>query len=292
MGIRDHIQNLAARALIGLARLLPYRARVRFTGWVFAKAVAPIAGWKARVRRNLAKVMPNLPGAEVERIADRVANNVGRTLIEIYSGDEFLNMVSDTPFVGPGVEAFAAARAEQKRMILVTAHIGNYDVVRGRLARDGLQMAALYKPMRNVAFNRQYVDAISGIAQPVFPTGRAGVSGLVRHLKQNGCIGIVADVSKLNAPLLSFFGEPAHTPISAAEWAVKYDALLIPIFGLRESDGTSFRIHVEEPIPHGDPANMMQLYNDVVEAVVRDNIDQWFWIHRRWKRLRDGKLEF
>ena len=292
MGIRDHFQNLAARALIGLARLLPYRARVRFTGWVIAKAVAPVAGWKGRVRRNLANVMPDLPSAQVERIADRVCNNVGRTLIEIYSGEEFLKTVNDTPFVGPGVATFGAARAEQKRMVLVTAHIGNYDVVRGRLARDGLEMAALYKPMRNEAFNRQYVDAISGIAKPVFPTGKAGVSGLVRHLKKNGCIGIVADVSKLSAPLLYFFGKPAHTPVSAAEWAVKYDALLIPIFGLREPDGMSFRIHVEEPIPHGAPEDMMQRYNDLVEAVVRDNIDQWFWIHRRWKHKRDGKLEF
>ena len=77
MSFRDHIQNLAARALIGLARLLPYQARVRFTGWVFAKAVAPIAGWKGRVRRNLGKVVPELPSAEVGRIADRVCNNVG-----------------------------------------------------------------------------------------------------------------------------------------------------------------------------------------------------------------------
>ena len=292
MGIRDHIQNFAARTLIGLARLFPYRTRVRFAGRVMAKAVAPIAGWKERVRRNLAKVMPDLPAAEMERIADRVCNNVGRTLIEIYSGEEFLRTVANTPFVGPGVEAFEAAREEQKRMVLVTAHIGNYDVVRGRLARDGLEMAALYKPMRNEVFNRRYVDAISGIARPVFPTDRAGISGLVRHLKEKGCIGIVADVSNLSAPQLSFFGKPAHTPLSAAEWAVKYDALLVPIFGLREADGMRFRIHIEEPIPHGDPADMMQRYNDVLEVAIRDNIDQWFWIHRRWKHKRDGKLEF
>jgi KDO2-lipid IV(A) lauroyltransferase len=95
----------------------------------------------------------------------------------------------------------------------------------------------------------------------------------------------------VNAPLLPFFGKPAHTPVSAAEWAAKYDALLVPIFGLREPDGMSFRIHVEEPIHHGEPEDMMQRYNDVVEAVVRDNIDQCFWIHRCWKHKHDGKLE-
>ena len=138
MSFRDHIQKLAACALIGLGRLLPYWAGVRFTAWVSSKAVAPFAGWTERMRRNLNKVMPELPSAEVERIADRVCNNVGRTLIEIHSGEEFPKTVNDTPFVSPGVAAFKPAREDRKRMVLVTAHIGNYDVVRGWLARDGL----------------------------------------------------------------------------------------------------------------------------------------------------------
>ena len=85
------------------------------------------------------------------------------------------------------------------------------------------------------------------------------------------------------APVLKFFGQPAHTPLSAAEWAVKYDAPIIPVFGLRNDDGMSFRLFVAQPIPHGPPKEMMQRYNDVVEEIVREYPDQWFWIHNRWK---------
>ena len=249
--LKNHLHNAVARAVIGLALVLPYRMRIGFVGWFMAKFVAPFAGWKARVRNNFAQILPDVPRAEVERIANNVCNNVGRTLIEIYSGDEFVQRIKETPLTVPGVAAFEAAREQGRPMILATAHIGNYDVVRGKLVQEGMEMAALYKPIRNRIFNRHYVEAISKIGSPVFPVGRAGVAGLVRHLKGGGSVGIVADFANIKAPLLSFFGRPAHTPVSAAEWAVKYDALLIPIFGLREPDGLSFRIHVAEPLNHG-----------------------------------------
>lgn len=280
---RHIAESLLARALIGAALWLPYEMRVRAFGWVIAKLAAPVAGWKRRARQNLSEVLPDLSEAEVRRIADAVCNNVGRTLIEIYSGDEFLDRIRDTPIEGPGAEIFLEAKTQGRRMVLATAHLGNYDVIRGGLTRQGFNMAALYKPMSNKAFNPHYVRAISKIGQPVYPLGRSGVSNLVRHLKDGGSIGIVADVANFRTPVLSFFGRPTHTALSAADWSVKYDALMIPIFALRQPDGLSFRIHVAKPIPHDAPEVMMQSYNDIVEELVRENLAQWFWIHRRWR---------
>lgn len=282
-GWRDAVVNLSARALLGLALLLPYRMRLSLVGGVFSGVVAPIAGWRRRIRENLAHAMPELSPAEVEEIVATVSRNVGRTLIEIYSGEEFVARAMEAPLEGPGVAALEAARAAGEPIVLVTAHLGNYDIVRGKLSRTGFPMGALYRPMANSAFNRHYVDAISAIAAPVYPTDRTGIAGLVRHLKDGGVIGIVADVGSRKAPLLQFFGKPAHTPVSAAEWALKYDARMIPVFGLRQPDGVTFRIHVSEPIPPGTPEEMMQRYNDTVEEIVRRDPGQWFWVHRRWK---------
>ena len=58
---------------------------------------------------------------------------------------------------------------------------------------------------------------------------------------------------------------------------------MVPVFGIRKQDGLNFRIHVAEPIPHSTPEVMMQAYNDIVEGIVRTHMDQWFWVHRRWK---------
>ncbi|MDJ0639637.1 MAG: lysophospholipid acyltransferase family protein [Paracoccaceae bacterium] len=281
--LRDWLVDFGARAILRTALILPYTLRVRLVGFVFSAVLAPLAGWRRRIRSNLKIALPDLPESEVRRIERRVPDNVGRTLIEIYSGDEFVARSMDSPVEGPGIVALEESRAAGRPVVLVTAHIGNYDAVRGKLAQVGYPMAALYKPMRNRLFNSHYVEAISTIAKPVFPTNKRGIIGFVRHLKNGGMVGIVADVSSAKSPVLNFFGRPAHTPLSAAEWAVEYDAVMIPIFGLRCSDGVSFRIHVAEQIPHGAPEDMMQRYNDVVEAIVRENVDQWFWIHRRWK---------
>lgn len=286
----DRIQNAAIRAVLGGALMMPYATRVPVVGMVMSRVVSPLAGWRRRILNNLAYVCPEMPAAERARIAVSVADNVGRTLIEIYSGEEFVTRARKSEVVGPGLPALAAARAADRPIVMVTAHLGNYDAVRSKLSREGYPMAALYKPMKNKLFHKHYLKAISTIAEPVYPTNGRGIAALIKHLKAGGTLGIVADVGSRKAPLLKFFDKPAHTPVSSAEWAVKYDALMVPVFGLRQPDGLTFRLHVADPIPPGDPTEMMQAYNDTVEEVVRAHPEQWFWIHRRWKLSAEAKL--
>ena len=280
---RDWVQNALARSVLKIALWLPYRLRLAFMGRVVAYVVAPYAGWTKRVADNLTLVMPETTDRERRRIMRGVCDNVGRTLVEIYSGDDFVTRACASTLEGPGVAALEDAHRAGRPIILATAHLGNYDAIRGKLSRDGYSIGALYRPMQNEKFNAHYVEAISGVASPVFPVGARGLAGLIRHLRGGNVVGIVLDVAKVKTPLLSFFGQPAHTPLTAAEWALKYDALLLPVFGLRNSDGLSFTIQVEAPLDHNTPEVMMQAYNDVVERVVRQHPEQWFWIHRRWK---------
>ena len=71
--------------------------------------------------------------------------------------------------------------------------------------------------------------------------------------------------------------------LTPAELALRYDALLIPVHGIRCPDGLRFRVHVGQPVEPGEPAAMMQALNDDLEMLVRRHMDQWFWVHRRWK---------
>jgi KDO2-lipid IV(A) lauroyltransferase len=83
---------------------------------------------------------------------------------------------------------------------------------------------------------------------------------------------------------LRFFGHEALTALSAAELALRYEADLVPTYGIRQPDGLSFEVVVEPPIPKGTPEAMTQALNDSLEALARRHLDQWFWIHRRWKQ--------
>jgi KDO2-lipid IV(A) lauroyltransferase len=74
--------------------------------------------------------------------------------------------------------------------------------------------------------------------------------------------------------------------LSAADMALKYDALLVPIFAERTATGLDFDVTVEAPIPHGSPLAMTQTFNDILADRVRARPDQWLWVHRRWKPER------
>lgn len=280
----DHwLQNLALRGLIGGLRLLPYRWRVPLCGHAMARVIAPLAGYDRRVRENLARVMPDLPEAEVRRLMRAVPDNVGRTVIEIYSGAEFVVRAAATPPTGPGLAALDAAHAAGRPVILVTGHFGNYDASRAALIARGFRVGALFMPMSNRHFSAHYEAAIGRIGRPLFPRDRKGLAGMVRFLRDGGMLGMLVDQHMGHGARLSFFGHEALTALSAAELALKYDALLVPTYGIRRPDGLEFDIVVEAPIPHGPPEAMTQALNDSLEALVRRHMDQWFWIHRRWK---------
>ena len=277
------LQDRALRTLFWAMLRLPYRWRVPLAGWVVSRIVAPLAGYRRRIRENLALILPDLPAAEVARIVRAVPDNVGRTLIEIYSGAEFTAHAVSHPLTGDGVTALEAAHRAGKPVILVTGHFGNYDASRAALIARGYRVGALYNPMKNPYFNAHYVAAISKIGTPLFPRGKKGLGDMVRHLRSGGMLGLLMDQAMRHGAPLTFFDQTAMTALSAAELALKYDALVIPTYAVRQPDGLSFQIIVEAPIARGAPEDMTQALNDSLEAVVRRNIDQWFWIHRRWK---------
>lgn len=275
--------DLAIRGLIGALLALPYRWRVPFCGWVMSRVVSPLAGWPKRIRDNLDLTMPELAKAERDAMVRAVPDNVGRTVIEIYSGAEFIDRAARLPLTGEGVQVLEQARNEKRPVILATGHFGNYDAVRAALIAKGFPLGALYRRMNNPSFNDHYVRAIGRIGQPIFERGRQGMAQMLRHLKAGGMLGILPDQRMGAGVKLSFFGREALTALSAAELALKYDALLIPTYAIRQPDGLNFQIVVDAPIPRGSPEEMTQALNDNLERLVRRYPQQWFWIHRRWK---------
>jgi KDO2-lipid IV(A) lauroyltransferase len=281
--IRHWLQNCAAALVLGTLLALPYRLRVPLCGWLMARLVAPLAGYDRRVRDNLRLVLPGLPAAEVQRLARAVPDNLGRTLIEIYSGAAFAARARRAPLQGPGLAALEGARAARRPVILVTAHFGNYDAIRAALIGRGFAVGALYRPMTNRYFNRHYVRAVERIGTPIFARGRQGMAQMLRFLRGGGALGMLIDQHMAHGARLRFFGRPALTALSAAELALKYNALLIPTYAVRGGDGLDFEIVLEAPLAPGTPEAMTQALNDSLEAQVRAHPEQWLWIHRRWR---------
>ncbi|MBM3605147.1 MAG: lysophospholipid acyltransferase family protein [Alphaproteobacteria bacterium] len=282
--LTDRLANGAFLAVMGLARLLPYDQRIPTIGWLFSRFIAPVAGWRGRIRDNLRLARPDLSDTEIETLVRAVPDNAGRSLAEIYSGEEFTARIrAADPLEGPGLPALEAAFSSGQPVILACAHFGNYDAMRAAVSGRGWPVGALYRPMNNDAFNRHYVPAITAIAEPLFPRGRSGLAAMLRFLKGGGWLALGFDQHDREGAELRFFDLPTRTVLTPAELARRYNAVLVPVSGIRQPDGLSFRVHVGAPIASDDPRAMMQALNDDLEMLVRQHMDQWFWIHRRWK---------
>ncbi len=282
-GLDEYAVWLIVRALLAVSLALPYRRRVPFIGWFVAKIVAPIAGWNKRVSDNLTTILPEMPTDERARLTRAVLDNFGRALIEGFSGREFIAGVSDIPLQGDGAEALAQAKEAGDPVILVTAHFGNHQALRAALIARGYRVGGLYKPMSNAHFNEDYVSALEKLGEPLFERSPRGLAKMVKFLKSGGMVGMVTDHYEADGTPIPFLGKPAWTALSAAEMALKYDALLIPLYGRRKPDGLGFDLIVEAPVPRSDPVKMTEAINSSLERIVRAHPEQWLWVHRRWK---------
>lgn len=285
IGFGDRVQYGLIRSILAALHLLPYRFRIPFLGWVMAHVIAPLAGYNRRTRDNLALIVPEMPLKEREALVGRVANNVGRTLAELFSPNDFVKRAREFDAAGPGLAALETARAEGRPIVLISGHFGNYDVVRATMIARGFDVGGLYRKMDNPLFHDYYVGNISTIGTPLFERGRPGLGQMLRHLKKGGALAALIDVRAGNGEPLTFFGKTAWTAVSMAELALKYNAVMVPCYAIRQPDGMSYKTVFEEPVSHTDPVTMTQALNDSLEARVRENMEQWFWIHRRWQDI-------
>ncbi len=171
---RAYLAYLGLRAVLGLPRLLPYRSRIATIGWLTSTLVAPLAGYRKRVRDNLKLIFPDMDPAEVKRLEREVPNNAGRVLAELFSSDDFVRHLGKLELKGPGVEALIKAREEGRPIVGVSGHFGNYDVMRLAMVQNGFSIGALYRPFSNKYFDRYYRAGLEVVAKPVFPQGRKG----------------------------------------------------------------------------------------------------------------------
>ncbi len=285
-GVADWLTDRAIRALIDRARARPYPRRVAAMGRLMQR-LAPILGWRQRAERQLAMIHPGMDAATRRRIADAVADNAGRTLIENYSADELHAHLADTPATGPGLAALETAATAGRPVLLVTGHFANHEVPRHVLTRMGHRVGGLYRPMQNRYFNDHYVRTMTEWSGPVFAQGRRGTAGFARFLRDGGIGVLLFDVWTKGGAQIDFLGHPAPTSTAAAQLAQRTGAALIPMYAVRRPDGLNFDVVFDAPVPtEGAPDAVMRAVTASLESRVAAHPEQWFWFHRRWKPER------
>ncbi|MFZ5964651.1 lysophospholipid acyltransferase family protein [Thalassococcus sp. BH17M4-6] len=285
----DRLGSLALDAYIALTKLLPVRTRLALTGWLARRVLAPVVRYHDRVVANLNHVWPDLPEDRKREIADQAIDNLARALIENYDAAELVRRVADYPLGGPGLAVLEQAVRDKRPVLLVSGHYGNPVLGRVALTARGFEVGAFLRPMSNAFANRRYVQNYRDVADPVFVQSRRGTMGLLRHLRGGGVAAMLFDVYDSSGVRIDFLGQPAPTVTSPADMALKSGAVLLPYFVIRRPDGYGFDVEIEEPVPEGDPVDMMTEATRRLEARIIADPGQWMWTHRRWKPKRQRK---
>ncbi|ROU02366.1 lysophospholipid acyltransferase family protein [Histidinibacterium lentulum] len=271
------------RATLAVFSLLPFRRRVAAFGWLMAHGLGRLAGYRARIMANLALVHPDMPLADRRALATQALDTMGRMVMENFCPAEFGRSLEGTPLEGPGLADLAEASAQGRPVLFVSAHFGNHEAPRHLLSQRGHRIGGIYRPFTNPRFDADYRRTIASLGGAVFPQGREGTVGFSRYLREGGLGILFYDVRDPRGEDIPFMGRPALTATSAAKLALKYDAALIPWFGIRKPDGHGFRCVLEAEIPHTDPTTMTRDLHRRLEARIAETPEQWFWVHRRWK---------
>ncbi|WP_306044169.1 lysophospholipid acyltransferase family protein [Nioella sp. MMSF_3534] len=284
----DWIVDRIARAVIAMLLLLPHRARVATMGWIARNLVGPLTGYTRRARKNLAYIWPDMSERERRRIARSVLDNAGRVIIENYATSDQLARAATWTTHGPGLDPAQKALADGRPILFVSGHFGNYQAARAAMNVRGYNLGGLYRPLNNGYFNDHYVRTVEAVGGPAFARGRRGLANFMRHVKEGGHGALLIDQYFADGVVVDFLGKPAPTAQSVGDIALKFNALVIPIYARRLENGIDFDVLLEAPVPHSDAKTMTQALMDSLGAQVRERPGQWFWVHRRWKPDRQA----
>lgn len=283
-------KTLPLLAYLWLLLRLPLAWRQALAAWLGASLPMRRSRTGRAIQAQIAALLPDR-AAKAEALTAAVLANIARTQIELLSGQPFAKWAARAPVDGPGWLALQAAHRDGRPAILLLSHFGNPAAVGAALMARGIVFGSLYKPQPVPQIEAIYHRAVQNYTRPMFPTSRAGVGAMLRHLRGGGMVSISFDLDRPEGALLDFLGRPSPTQLSMAEMALRYDAALIPVYGVRRADGTGFDVVIDRPIPAGPPTAMMQAANNSLEGMVRAHPDQWLWWHRRWKSTHPGRQD-
>lgn len=241
---------------------------------------------RRRTLDHLAFAYPEMPEPARRRLGRACFRHHGTTL------GECLHLFRrDCGFVGSvvevrGWEEVERARREDRPILILTAHCGNWELLGAALNCRGLRMAAIARPLDEPVQQRMLAGLRARFGTPTIARGSAGAARqLLITLRQGGALGILIDQdTKVDGVWVPFFSRLAFTPVAAAKIALRQRMAVIPSFIERLPDGRHL-VTLHEPIDlPEDPTQATALMTAKIEEQVRRRPEQWVWMHRRWRR--------
>jgi KDO2-lipid IV(A) lauroyltransferase len=268
--------------------LLPYNL-VLWLGKILGKLYYRIA---ARQRRRALQQMQESLGISLEAAEQKINNlfiKLGQTFLEM------LYMPVLTPetmhqYVTIENRHYLAEAVDQGRgVVLLTAHIGNWEWLGAFLAMGGFPLAAVIKRQPNDQHTRILNEYRQLAGIEIFARGTTELVSAARALKRGKVLGFLADQDAgVNGLFIDFLGRMASTPTGPTLFAKKFNAPVVPAFIVRKPEG-GHKVILLEPFYYEDTGNeeedtynMTTKMTKIIEHTIQQYPDEWLWFQKRW----------
>jgi Kdo2-lipid IVA lauroyltransferase/acyltransferase len=175
-------------------------------------------------------------------------------------------------------------------VIMVTGHYGNFEILGYAMATFGLESFSIARPIDNPYIN----DYLLGVRQKNGQTiiDKKGATDMMLDILKSGAtLSFIADQNAgRKGVFVDFFGRKASTYKSIGLLAMEYNLPIVVGYCRRLNDRYRFRIGMTRIIKpsdwHDKPDPLKWItaeYTAAIEQFVREDPEQYWWLHRRWK---------
>ncbi len=247
-------------------------------------------------QRNLELTLPYLSPSSRTAILRSVYLSLGWQLVEFCRMRRYTPTNTRNWIRTEGLEYYLAAQAKGKGVLIVTGHLGAWELSSFYHSMMGHPMGMVIRRLDNRKLDA-FVNRIRCMhGNYVLHKDDFG-RGLLTAMRQGGTVGILMDTNMTppQGVFVDFFGVPACTATGLAHVARKTGAAALPGFMLWDPSARQYALHfgpeIEIPRTGDATADILegtQRCTTAIENWVRRAPGQWLWIHRRWKTRPPG----
>ena len=268
--------------LFGVFKLIGFKNSSNI-GFFLGKTLGPIFRSKSLIIKNLEKA--SIKG-DFEKIASNVLGNYGRIFAEYVHLKNFKNDKISKYISIEGKEYLDRIKKNKKKVIFISGHFNNFELMAMQIEKVGINCAAIYRPLNNPYLN-EVMEKIRkrDICKKQIKKGRSGTRELVKLMKEGNSIALMVDQRVREGEKVSFFNHLATSTTIPAQFIKKYECDLVPIY-IERKNKFYFKMFVSKPIKiskNKSSLEITQFVNQILEKMILKNIDQWIWTHDRWK---------
>lgn len=283
------IESWIVSMLLACFRLLTPRAASRI-GQAILSRIGPVSPKHKLVLDNVDITCADRTPEERQRIAAESWRSLGALVGEvtqfrkIANGEEgkYLQIVAKCD-----LEPY---RQRQRAGVFSGAHIANWEALLLAFSLARLPVLAFYAPVQNPHLDR-LLSKIRANTGCVMYNRNASLKPVIRHVKQGGSIGTLADVRVDGGLKVPLFGHPMQVSATPARLALRYGCDLIP-YQCERLDNCALRVTIHEPISthglkgdeHNQLTELASRHMKLVESWIRDSPGSWLMTTRRWER--------